>query len=87
MKKNDRFVIWGLLAVGMILLIAWVFGVIAYGYEVDAPLWTLVIFVGAGSLAIWGVIALARHHPVVARDFEQPETPEESDADAHTGPG
>lgn len=67
-------------------LVAVVLAMAVLGELSGAPLWTLVIFVAAGSLAIWGVIALARHHPVVARDSEQPTTAE-SGADAHTGPG
>ncbi|AXL10748.1 hypothetical protein DXT68_00250 [Microbacterium foliorum] len=62
MKRNNRFVIWGLLAVGIALVIAWVFGVIAYGYEVDASagigtLRTQDVLLGAGS-ALCFVVAI-----------------------------
>lgn len=44
-------------------LVAILIGVIVLGEAANAPLWSLAVFLGAGALAILGVISLARHHP------------------------
>lgn len=52
MKKNNRFATWGLFAVGIILLITWVFSVVSHGYEVDAT-------AGVGALRTQDVLLVA----------------------------
>jgi len=44
-------------------LVAILIGVIVLGEAAAAPLWSIAVFLGAGALAVFGVISLARHHP------------------------
>ncbi len=44
-------------------LVAVLIGVIVLGEAANAPLWSIAVFLGAGTLAILGVLSLARHHP------------------------
>lgn len=44
-------------------LVAILIGVLVLGEAANAPLWAIGVFVGAGALAIFGVLSLARHHP------------------------
>ena len=44
-------------------LVAILIGILVLGEAANAPLWAIAVFVGAGALAIFGVLSLARHHP------------------------
>ncbi len=44
-------------------LVAVSIGVIVLGEAAGAPWWAIIAFVVAGTVAIWGVISLSRHHP------------------------
>ena len=44
-------------------LVAVVIGIVVLGEAGRAPLWAIIAFVIAGAVAVWGVLALARHHP------------------------
>jgi drug/metabolite transporter (DMT)-like permease len=46
-------------------LVAVLIGVIVLGEAASAPLWAVIAFVIAGTVAIFGVIQLSRHHPQV----------------------
>ena len=55
-------------------LVAVAIGILVLGEAGQAPLWAVVAFVAAGGVAIWGVSALARHHPQlrVNDSYEKP---------------
>jgi hypothetical protein len=44
-------------------LVAVCIGIVVLGEAATAPLWAIAAFLIAGTIAIWGVISLARHHP------------------------
>ena len=44
-------------------LVAVVIGIVVLGEAGQAPFWAVIAFVIAGGIAVWGVLALARHHP------------------------
>lgn len=44
-------------------LVAVAVGIIVLREASGAPLWAIISFIVAGSVAIWGVVQLARHHP------------------------
>lgn len=44
-------------------LVAVLIGVIVLGEAGQVPFWAVIVFVLAGAIAVWGVLALARHHP------------------------
>lgn len=44
-------------------LVAVSIGIIVLGEAAEAPIWAVIAFVAAGAMAIYGVLALSRHHP------------------------
>ena len=44
-------------------LVAVVIGIVVLGEAGRVPFWAIIVFVIAGAIAVWGVLALARHHP------------------------
>jgi hypothetical protein len=46
-------------------LVAVLIGVTVLGEAAETPPWAIMVFAGAGALAIWGVFQLARHHPQI----------------------
>ena len=46
-------------------LIAVLIGVTVLGEAAETPPWAIIVFAGAGALAVWGVFQLARHHPQI----------------------
>ncbi|GAB3617037.1 hypothetical protein GCM10027416_15940 [Okibacterium endophyticum] len=44
-------------------MVAVAIGIVVLGEASEAPLWAVVGFVIAGTVAVWGVFQLARHHP------------------------
>lgn len=52
-------------------LIAVLIGIIVLGEAAAAPWWVFIIFAGAGAIAVWGVVNLARYHPQVISDSQE----------------
>lgn len=44
-------------------LVAVLIGILVLGEAGQVPFWAIIVFVGAGAVAVWGVLQLARHHP------------------------
>ncbi len=44
-------------------LVAVLIGIIVLGEAGQVPFWAILVFLAAGAVAVWGVLALARHHP------------------------